>query len=156
MIEGMLQLVAEVLLQALAELLIELGLHSVAESFERRPSPGLAAVGYAIVGALLGGVSLWLLPQHLTATFGARLAALMIAPLVAGGFWCVACAPRRPGVPHRSIFLRLPVCAVLCADAVFLCRLRSDGGRLSSLVRVISCVVSIPASPSCVPMGARH
>lgn len=72
MIEGMLQLVAEVLLQALAELLIELGLHSVAESFERRPSPGLAAVGYAIVGALLGGVSLWLLPQHLTATFGAR------------------------------------------------------------------------------------
>ncbi|OOW71183.1 hypothetical protein Xmlh_08960 [Xanthomonas axonopodis pv. melhusii] len=85
MIEGMLQLVAEVLLQALAELLIELGLHSVAESFERRPSPGLAAVGYAIVGALLGGVSLWLLPQHFTATFGARLAALVIAPLVAGG-----------------------------------------------------------------------
>ncbi|CAJ24547.1 putative membrane protein [Xanthomonas euvesicatoria pv. vesicatoria str. 85-10] len=71
MLEGMLQLVAEVLLQALAELLIELGLHSVAESFERRPSPWLAAVGYAILGALLGGVSLCLLPQHLTATLRA-------------------------------------------------------------------------------------
>ncbi|MFA1287817.1 hypothetical protein ACDJ03_08310 [Xanthomonas axonopodis pv. nakataecorchori] len=104
MLEGMLQLVAEVLLQALAELLIELGLHSVAESFERRPSPWLAAVGYAILGALLGGVSLWLLPQHLTATFGARLAALLIAPLVAGGLMAALGAWRaRRGDPVLRI-----------------------------------------------------
>ncbi|QBG88728.1 hypothetical protein EYC55_14875 [Xanthomonas oryzae] len=77
MLEGFIQLVAE--------LLIELGLHWVAASFERGPSPALAAVGYAILGALLGGVSLWLLPQHLTTTHGARLTALVIAPLAAGG-----------------------------------------------------------------------
>ncbi|MBO9740697.1 hypothetical protein J7432_17255 [Xanthomonas axonopodis pv. begoniae] len=104
MLEGMLQLVAEVLLQALTELLIELGLHAVAESFERRPSPGLAAVGYAIAGALLGGVSLWLLPQHLTATPGARLAAVVIVPLVAGGLMAALGAWRaRRGDPVLRI-----------------------------------------------------
>lgn len=62
-------------IQWVAELMIELGLHWVAASFERGQSPALAAVGYAILGALLGGVSLWLLPKHLTATHGARLTA---------------------------------------------------------------------------------
>lgn len=72
-------------IQWVAELMIELGLHWVAASFERGHSPALAAVGYAILGALLGGVSLWLLPKHFTATHGARLTAVVIAPLAAGG-----------------------------------------------------------------------
>lgn len=66
MLEFLFEVVGEFLLQAVIEVLVELGVHSLAEPFRRRPSPWLAAFGYTIFGAAAGGLSLLLFPQHLT------------------------------------------------------------------------------------------
>ena len=59
------ELLGELLLQAFGELIAELIGRSITEPF-RRPKPVhpvLATLGYAIFGALAGGISLWLLPS---------------------------------------------------------------------------------------------
>ena len=78
--------IGEVLLQLVIEALVEIGLHSVKEPFKRRPSPGFAAVGYGILGAVLGGFTLLILPNHLTPTGSWRLVNLLVTPIVLGVF----------------------------------------------------------------------
>ena len=56
--EFILELLLEFLLQAFAEILVELGLQTLAEPFRRKPSPLTAALGYALFGALAGALSL--------------------------------------------------------------------------------------------------
>jgi hypothetical protein len=85
MLELISVLLGEFLLQALVEALMELGLHSVAEPFRRTPNPWLAAIGYAIIGAVLGGLSLLALPVHLTPAGVARIANLLLTPIAVGG-----------------------------------------------------------------------
>lgn len=85
MLELLVELVGEFLLQVVVEALIEVGLHSLVEPFRRQPSPWLAAVGYAIFGASLGGLSLLLFPHNLVP--GAwRIANLVATPMAVGGF----------------------------------------------------------------------
>lgn len=66
MLEFLIEILGEFVLQAVGEALLELGFHSLAEPFRKPPNPLLAALGYAIFGALAGGLSLMLLPTHLT------------------------------------------------------------------------------------------
>jgi hypothetical protein len=83
---ALVQLLAEAVLQILFELLAELGLHGVRESF-RRPQPVdpvLAAIGYAALGAVAGAISLWLVPELLIKSQWLRIANLIITPLAAG------------------------------------------------------------------------
>ena len=61
--EFIFQFVAEVLLQAVAELLVELGYHSVADTLRRPRNPILSTIGFVIIGAIAGGVSLLILPH---------------------------------------------------------------------------------------------
>ena len=68
MIEIVVQIFGELLLQIFGELLVEFGLQTVKAPFRRKSNPLLAAMGYALLGALAGLISLWLLPQHLTPT----------------------------------------------------------------------------------------
>ena len=84
--EFLLELLGELLLQLLGEALFELGLHSLAAPFKRESSPWLAAFGYAMFGALTGGVTLWLVPHHLVLTAGWRLVNLALTPFFAGMF----------------------------------------------------------------------
>lgn len=84
MLEALIQFVAEVVIQIVAELLAELGLRSLKTRFEKPPNPWLAALGYALLGGALGGVSLWLLPQHVTPAGIGRVAVLVFVPLLAG------------------------------------------------------------------------
>jgi len=84
MLELILELVGEFLVQALGQALLEFGMHSLAEPFSRQPNPYVAALGYALFGALLGGLSLWLLPHHLTPPGIARLANLALTPVAVG------------------------------------------------------------------------
>ena len=83
---ALLQLVAEVVLQIVFEATAELGLRSLREPF-RRPQPlhpVLAAIGYAIFGAIAGGASLWLFPYLFISSQWLRAVNLVATPLAAG------------------------------------------------------------------------
>ena len=82
--EILFELLAELLFQIVGEVLVELGLHSLAEPFRRKPNVWLAVLGYALLGALLGALSLWAFPNHLTRDGWPRLANLVVTPLLAG------------------------------------------------------------------------
>lgn len=84
MLEFLIEVVGEFLLQAVGELLLELGLNALAEPFQREPKPWLAVLGYGLLGALLGGVSLWFFPQHMV-PHGWRPLNLVLTPVMVGG-----------------------------------------------------------------------
>ncbi|MCP5158958.1 MAG: hypothetical protein H6974_01065 [Gammaproteobacteria bacterium] len=89
MIEFLLELLGEFLLQVLGEALVELGLHSLAEPFRRPPNPWLAALGYGLFGALIGGLSLLIIPHHLISAGFSRIVNLVLTPVAVGV--CMAC-----------------------------------------------------------------
>lgn len=89
--------VAEILLQVVFEALAEAGLRTLRAPFKpaRETSPVVAAVGYAIYGAVVGAVSLWFFPApYLEATW-ARITNLGVSPLVAGAVMSMVGAWRR-------------------------------------------------------------
>ena len=81
-IEFILELVFDVAL----EFLVEFSWESVAHSVRRREAanPFIAAVGYALIGSVIGVVSLSVIPRRLLPTGGVRGASLAISPLVTG------------------------------------------------------------------------
>jgi hypothetical protein len=97
------ELLGEFLLQALGEALLELGFHALAEPFRRPPNPWMAALGYALLGAIFGGLSLLVFPTHLTPMGLLRNANLILTPIAVGfcmvamGAWRV----RRGNATHR-------------------------------------------------------
>ncbi|NCT82734.1 MAG: hypothetical protein GXC94_06295 [Comamonadaceae bacterium] len=84
MLEIVFELLAELLFQVVGEVLVELGLHSIAAPLRKKPKVWLAVLGYALLGALLGALSLWAFPSHLTREGWPRLANLVVTPLLAG------------------------------------------------------------------------
>lgn len=89
--------VAELLLQLLLEVLAEFGLRVVSEPFRNRReiSPWVAALGYAVYGAVLGGVSLWLFPAPYLEAEWLKWANLLLSPLMAGALMSLLGAWRR-------------------------------------------------------------
>ena len=87
-VEILVEVLLEVILQVAGQFLIEVGLHSIAEPFRKQPNPWLAAIGYGLIGATLGALSLWLFPSYLVKIHALRLANLVLSPLIAGG--CMA------------------------------------------------------------------
>jgi hypothetical protein len=47
-------------------------------------SPTLAVLGYAVLGAAVGAISLWPFPQSFLGPYPARLANLIVTPVIAG------------------------------------------------------------------------
>ena len=84
MLEIVLEVLGEFLIQVVGEVLLELGLHSLAEPFRKVPNPWLAAFGYAVFGGILGGLSLLAFPHNFVPEPW-RLANLIATPLAAGG-----------------------------------------------------------------------
>jgi hypothetical protein len=89
--EVLLQIILEFILGIGAELLAELGLHGVAHVFRGRKTrnPALAFIGYALLGVMVGGVSLLVFPRALVrgASFHGTSfhgIGLLISPLLAG------------------------------------------------------------------------
>ena len=82
--ELFIQLLGDFLLQVLGEALLELGLHSLAEPFQREPNPWVAAGGYTLFGCVFGGLSLLVFWTHLTPVGLPRLLNLLLTPLAAG------------------------------------------------------------------------
>jgi hypothetical protein len=81
--EILFELIGEFLLQAVAEALFELGLHSFMEPFRHTPNPWFAGVGYALIGSLVGAASLFAFP-HLLVTARFRWANLILSPIASG------------------------------------------------------------------------
>ncbi|PTT92033.1 hypothetical protein DBR42_02780 [Pelomonas sp. HMWF004] len=78
------ELLAELLFQIVGEVLVELGLHSLDPPFRQQPNVWLAVLGYVLLGGLLGALSLWAWPDHLTRDGWPRLLNLVVTPVIAG------------------------------------------------------------------------
>lgn len=82
------ELVLEFILAAFFELLAEIGLRSFGEPFRQRESrnPVLAAIGYLMFGAILGGISLLVFPNSFVRSESFHGISLFISPILAGFF----------------------------------------------------------------------
>lgn len=92
-----LRILGEFLLQIIFEALGELAIHSVKEAF-RRPEPvhpSLAALGYAIFGAIAGGISIWILPNLYIGPQWLKIVNVVVTPIAAGGAMAAIGAWRR-------------------------------------------------------------
>ncbi|MEO6743444.1 MAG: hypothetical protein ABIS28_22235 [Caldimonas sp.] len=93
MLELLFEVFGEFLLQAIGEVLFEIGLHSLAQPFRKRRNPWVAAIGYAFLGAVAGGLSL-LVFQGNFASQSWRIANLIITPIAVGGIMALVGAVR--------------------------------------------------------------
>ena len=82
--EPLFELLLEFFIQIISEALTELGLHAMKEPFQRPPKPWLAAIGYALFGALAGIASLFIFPHHMVKAPALRWINIIITPLAAG------------------------------------------------------------------------
>jgi hypothetical protein len=84
MIEFLIELLGEFLLQVLVEALIELGLHVVSQPLRGPPTAWLAALGYTLLGAVVGAMSLLPFPAHFVPTGIWQFVNLIVTPVAAG------------------------------------------------------------------------
>jgi len=84
MIEIIFQFIAEILLQIVVEILVEFGFRSFAEPFRNKPNAWFAAAGYALFGAIAGGLSLLVFPSSFIGAKSLQLVNLALAPIAAG------------------------------------------------------------------------
>ncbi len=84
MLEFLVEVVGEFVLQLFLELLVEMGFQSLAAPFRKERSPALAALGHCLFGLVIGGISLWLFPQHLVASPTLRWLNLIVTPVLVG------------------------------------------------------------------------
>ncbi len=80
------ELFLEVLFEFAGEALLDLALRAIAEVFEtsRFTSPVLASVGYALLGASAGGLSLFIFPHPLVHPSRLHGINLLVSPIVTG------------------------------------------------------------------------
>jgi hypothetical protein len=82
--EFLFEILGEFILQFLGEVLLEVGLQALAAPFRKESSAWLAAVGYAVFGAVLGALSLLVFPHYLMANKSLRVANAALSPIAAG------------------------------------------------------------------------
>ncbi len=82
--EFIFQFVIEILLQAFMEMLVELGFRSTADTLKRPRNPALSTIGFVILGAIAGGVSLLILPHSPIQDPDFRTMNLFLTPVVVG------------------------------------------------------------------------
>ena len=79
----LLELLGELVIQIVVECLVELGIHAIGEPLRKPPNPWIAAIGYALFGAIVGGLSLLVFPHNLMPETW-RTANIVLTPLAAG------------------------------------------------------------------------
>jgi len=124
--ELLFEIFGELLLQIVLELLFELGLRSLQQPFKKTPNPLLGGVGYALFGAIAGGLSLWWFPQLFITSHAGRIANVIITPLLSGLAMAALGAWRRRR-DQPTILLDRFAYAFIFAMAMALVRLRFGG-----------------------------
>lgn len=83
---AILEVLFEFVLQAILELLVEVGLRSAGAPFTARESrnPVFAAIGYCLFGFILGGLSLLVFPDSFVRSERFHGVSLFISPVLAG------------------------------------------------------------------------
>ena len=95
-LELLFEIFGEFILQFIFEALSEAGLHLFKGPAQARASsPWLAIAGYALLGALCGGLSLWIFPSFFIRSHGGRGIGLVVTPLLAAGAMALMGAWRR-------------------------------------------------------------
>jgi len=89
MLEFLFEILGEFLLQAVVEFFVELGIHAGTKPFRKPTNPWVAATGYAVFGAVLGWLSVLVLPSHLVASGALRIVNLILTPIAVGALMCV-------------------------------------------------------------------
>ena len=93
--------VGEFLLQFVFELLADLGFRVIAESAQSaRRSQVMRLLGYLCLGAMAGGLSLLIFPNHMVHDTWFRVAILAIVPVLAG--WLMSLIGNRRAARGRS------------------------------------------------------
>ncbi|HEX8846930.1 MAG TPA: hypothetical protein VF791_19970 [Pyrinomonadaceae bacterium] len=84
--EILFQFLLEFFLQIFGELLVELGLRSLSEPFRAREarSPFLTFIGYGLLGAIAGGISLLIFPRSFVRSSSMHGISLLLTPALAG------------------------------------------------------------------------
>lgn len=78
-----LEILFEFLFQVLIEIAVEIGLHN-RKGLRRELHPVVSVLGYAVAGAVLGGLSLVVFPQLFLSHPYAQFAHLAVTPVLAG------------------------------------------------------------------------
>ena len=121
--ELLFEIFGELLLQLALELLAELGLRAVGKRFAKPLHPLAGGVGYALLGAIGGGLSLWWFPQLFIASHAGRIANVIVTPILSGGAMAMLGAWRRRRDQHTVLIDRFAY-AFIFAMAMALIRLR--------------------------------
>jgi hypothetical protein len=93
-LELLLEFFGEFLLGAVLEVLAEAGLHAFKRPFEEKPSRLFAWIGYTVLGAAAGGLSLLVFPDLFMRTDLGRIGYLLLAPVAVGLTMCLVGALR--------------------------------------------------------------
>ena len=85
----MLELLLEILFEMLGQLIIELGFHSLIEPFrsDRPVNRILGFLGYILLGALAGWLSLLLVPVNFIRDSNMQILNLIVSPILIGLFF---------------------------------------------------------------------
>jgi hypothetical protein len=96
-----LQFLGELFIQVVFEAVAAVLGHSIKAPFQRAEPirPFLGAIGYALFGAIAGGISLWLVPDLFIENGWLRWLNLIVVPVTAGGIMSAVGAWRR----HRDM-----------------------------------------------------
>ena len=81
------ELIAQLVLEIVVQGIFELGGRGIVSIFRREGStvnPWLAICGYIAMGAIAGGISVWLIPMHLLKLPVLQILNLAITPIVLG------------------------------------------------------------------------
>jgi hypothetical protein len=116
----------ELLLQIVFELLAELGWRGVSAPFRKSAHPLAAGVGYAVFGAVAGGLSLWWFPHLFIASHLGRVANVVVTPILAGTTMAMLGAWRRKR-DQSTVLLDRFAYAFIFAMAMALVRFRFGG-----------------------------
>jgi hypothetical protein len=88
--EIVLQFLGELLLQLFVQLITEFGFRSLADTFQRRKHPVWSIIGFTLWGAAIGGLSLLLFPHSFIHNAMFRQMNLFVTPVAAGGMmWLI-------------------------------------------------------------------
>lgn len=94
--ELLFEIFGEFILQFIFEALAEAGLRTFGRApGETRSSPWLAVIGYIVLGAACGALSLWLFPTFFVKSHIGRVVSLLVTPVLAGAGMALIGAWRR-------------------------------------------------------------